>query len=750
MSRRSGCLLLAAFLLVPVVLLVAAYLALPSLSRTAAFRDALRDAVLGATGLTLELDNFEIAYDLSVTLENVLLRVNGAEPLLTAERIHAAPYPRAVTGAPFVKAEIEAAHFYLDRLPKPPGATKEDEAEPQPDKERSLWIPPVRLRLAESYVHHRQATLGPLDLELDVAGRDALQLTGTSVVAATGNEIGWNFTVDGPPVSGRGEVQGRFADLGAVLRAFAGIGPPEGTAAKTSEVHASIEAVLGPTGGVDVKAELRIDGLDAHDAEFLRVLENAKVRAALRVEVGESGDVKGRLDASAASGEALWDVLYVDLAKHAVRFRTEGAVGKERVRIENVSIEMKNVANLTAKGTSRLDGKEPKLDLRVSVPDLAPAFDLFVREPLRQSYPALAGTQVTGSAAARLSYESGRPARTAGRIDIQNGRIAVERPAFRIDGLNIDLPFQIGGAKGAKDETGHIVARELGLGAVDVGSVRLDLTAMPNRIFLRNAAEVPVLGGTFTLTNLSVEDIGEQRRRAKAGFSLAELDLRRLSEALDWPPFGGTVSGTIPSVTIAEDHAETSGEIDIRVFGGAIRIRNLRLDQILSPVPELSLDIDFHDLSLKRITKTFGVGHISGVLSGAFERLVIVRGQPVAFDGWVRTVERRGVAQKVSVKALRQISILGGAGGDAITRGILSMFEEYGYAKMGFRSRLRNDRFELEGVERVGRKDYLVVGSTLPPKVDVVSHSQVISFSEMMRRIESAIEIGGSPAADEE
>jgi len=42
----------------------------------------------------------------------------------------------------------------------------------------------------------------------------------------------------------------------------------------------------------------------------------------------------------------------------------------------------------------------------------------------------------------------------------------------------------------------------------------------------------------------------------------------------------------------------------------------------------------------------------------------------------------------------------------------------------------------IRGVESEGDKEYLVVGSWLPPTVNVVSHTQSIAFSELLRRLE--------------
>jgi hypothetical protein len=156
-------------------------------------------------------------------------------------------------------------------------------------------------------------------------------------------------------------------------------------------------------------------------------------------------------------------------------------------------------------------------------------------------------------------------------------------------------------------------------------------------------------------------------------------------------------------------------------------------------VPALELDLDFEELSLGQMTETLEIGRVSGIVRGRVEKLEIVNGEPVRFDAWMETVSRPGVSQRVSVAAIRQLSILGGSGGDPLSHGILSFFDEYRYAKMGFRCSLQNDRFTLHGIEAVDGKDYLVVGSIMPPRVNVISHNQTISFSQMIRRLERAL-----------
>ena len=49
---------------------------------------------------------------------------------------------------------------------------------------------------------------------------------------------------------------------------------------------------------------------------------------------------------------------------------------------------------------------------------------------------------------------------------------------------------------------------------------------------------------------------------------------------------------------------------------------------------------------------------------------------------------------------------------------------------------LKNDKLTLRGVESRDSQEYLVVGTFIPPTVNVISHTQEIAFSELVRRLE--------------
>jgi hypothetical protein len=103
----------------------------------------------------------------------------------------------------------------------------------------------------------------------------------------------------------------------------------------------------------------------------------------------------------------------------------------------------------------------------------------------------------------------------------------------------------------------------------------------------------------------------------------------------------------------------------------------------------------------------------------------------------IYTVERRGTSQWINVEALNKLTVLSsGNGGSNVYGGLVTFFDNFRYSKMGFKATLKNDRLTLRGVATKDGKEFLVVGSLLPPTVNIISHTQEIGFSELLRRLE--------------
>jgi hypothetical protein len=274
-------------------------------------------------------------------------------------------------------------------------------------------------------------------------------------------------------------------------------------------------------------------------------------------------------------------------------------------------------------------------------------------------------------------------------------------------------------------------------GSEVIPAISARLSLWDNALIFRDPVRLPLYGGALEISDLAFHDIINTPRDVALSLKASDLQLERLTRALGWYEFGGSLSGSIPKMEWAGGILRSEGSIQVRVFGGEAQISTLEIDDPFSAIPSIRLNARFGNLSLEQASKTFAFGQISGVLEGIVNGLVITAGQPAAFQAEVHSVEKPGVSQRISVESLNKITVLSsGAEAGALYSGIASLFDSFRYSKLGFRASLKNDQLTLRGVESRPDGEYLVIGSVLPPTVNVVSHTQVIAFSELLRRLE--------------
>jgi hypothetical protein len=490
-------------------------------------------------------------------------------------------------------------------------------------------------------------------------------------------------------------------------------------------------------GAYQAEATVSTSAIEGHDSTFESVIDKLVVVGELDGTWQASDPPKVTFELRAASGELLWRRLYADLQQHPVKVSGSARAGHDGLKVNGLKAQVGGIGTISADLGMRPFGSLKRLDAEIEVPDLQSLFDLAVREPLRESYAFLEQTSVQGRLSAAASYryeESG--ASLAGDLHVTGAAFRVADPVIEGRDLAIELPLRLGALPAAAQQAGRVSMSGMTIGSLQLPATDATLQVSANRIQLASALVVPLLGGSLEVGELIVANLDSAERHASLGVVAHDVGLTALTEIMGWPSLNGTITGAIPKVTIDARQIRSEGVMRALVFGGDVTVTNLRVDQLFSSIPTLGFDMQFEEISLGQLTQTLEIGQVSGIARGAVQNLAITNGQAVSFDAWMETVPRDGVPQRISVDAIRQLSLLGGSGGDPLTQGVLSFFDEYRYARMGFRCRLENDKFVLHGVERSEGKDYLVVGSFLPPRVNVVSHNEIISFSEMVRRLQ--------------
>ncbi len=464
-------------------------------------------------------------------------------------------------------------------------------------------------------------------------------------------------------------------------------------------------------------------------------------------------EVELKLDGLATGFELLWGRFYGDFSQKTIHLslasRYDGT--GDVLSLSHGRLSMADLGRLSLTGKIHDLTGTPVFESELRVEDFSNkgAYDLFIRETFQESLPFLSELEMAGSGSALLVLR-GTPDRfqAAGRIGVKGMNVTSRDLDLTLTGLTLDLPVQVSypanGGLSYPEDFGALTLANFSLHGVAVENVRIAPALWQNALVIRDDLSIPLLGGRMILKDILYENLPYPNRKLTLSIIPEQFDLARLSAALGMPRFNGVLSGVIPRARFEGRRLSTEGEIRLSLFGGEMRIGEISVDNIFSPAASVKSSIEIEAIDLSQLTDTFEFGHISGILQGYVKDLEVVNGQPAAFEGLLETVKRKGVEQRISVQALEKITILGsGATPSLFGRGIYSLFKEYRYSKMGFKSRLRNDNFQVRGIEVIGDREYLVVGSLLPPKVNVINYTQNISFKQMLERLKR-LETAGS------
>jgi hypothetical protein len=376
--------------------------------------------------------------------------------------------------------------------------------------------------------------------------------------------------------------------------------------------------------------------------------------------------------------------------------------------------------------------------------DLAAVLEGSLRGPLAGSLPSLAGVAASGSMTARLEGSIG-PGAGSARGRVQVGDTNLGGPGLEVRGLNADLPFDLSWSR-------QDPAAPLSSGPRLVGSLRsrrpppglsvpataAGLVVDADRVTLDQSLAIPLLGGQVELGELALADLVRPSRHLATSVELRGLSLAEASRALGLPLLEGSLDGAFPLVRLTPTTLHVDGVGQLALFGGRVEVSAISGQDVLGRYPRLLFDARLVDLDLALLTQTFDFGKVTGILAGEVSGCELFRFVPVRFAGELRTVAMPGVPQRISLKAVNNIAIVGtGSGISDLGSGLLRRFiSSYSYEAFGVSMVLDEDRFLLRGLEHRGERELFLRGS-LPFRLDVVNvdPGSTVSFRTMVDRL---------------
>ncbi|HSD17344.1 MAG TPA: hypothetical protein VLC71_08825 [Thermomonas sp.] len=324
------------------------------------------------------------------------------------------------------------------------------------------------------------------------------------------------------------------------------------------------------------------------------------------------------------------------------------------------------------------------------------------------------------------------------RIDANLHGVDLRDPArrFVFDGFDGDLRYSASAP--VRSELRWRGGQLYGLA---FGDARLPMASAEGVLRFLEDVRVPLMGGAMTLRDVVIRPPGSgSEMDIHFGLGLDDIDFGQVSQALGLPAFQGRLSGDIPDARYADERIDFNGGLSMQLFDGRVAFSALSLERPFGSAPSLSADIALDSLDLLRLTEVLGFGSITGRLDGRIDGLRLVDWTPVAFDARFITDEAPGVKQRISQRAVQNISSVGDASFVTSLQGqLIGLFDDFGYRRIGIGCRLANEVCAMSGLShsdgsQAGNAFTIVQGAGLP-RLDVVGFNRHVDWPTLVERL---------------
>ena len=566
-----------------------------------------------------------------------------------------------------------------------------------------------------------------LALSLDpAAGRGSL---GVEALATSAGSL--RATVEAGPGTVQLSAQGKGLDAGELARMARDLAA--GWPPLQAQGRVSLDLRLALQGGAQrLDTALTVADLALGDGSGLRQAEGltGSVRGYWQGRAWPAGHfaITSELD----SGAGYLDPLYLEHSgDQPWKLETSGGIDGERLLLNRASLDMGASLQLQAAGSVPWNSPAmATVTIGARSQDLGSAYGALL-SPFLAATPA-ADLQLGGQAEASLVLRDGQPR----ALHASLAGVRLSDPAGRVGLEELDLAVKWASSGGPWPA--RLYWRQGTFYRLPFGSAAADFLLQPGALFLERESRVAFLGGEVALEALRAST-GEDGLAWELSGRVTGVDLAKLSGRLEWPPLTGDLSGIVPTARYQRARFELGGALLVRVFDGTLTVTDLVLERPLGPVPRLQANVELANIDLERLTRTFSLGRIEGQLQGYVRQLELVDWRPVQFDAYLGTPEGDRSRRRISQRAVNEIAALGGSPAPvaALSRGVLRLFSDFSYRRLGIRCRLRGGVCEMDGIAPATQGYYLVEGSGVP-QINVIGFERRVDWAELIARVVAA------------
>ncbi len=500
----------------------------------------------------------------------------------------------------------------------------------------------------------------------------------------------------------------------------------------------------------EAAVDAAIARLDFADATGMLAGEalSGRLRARLAAQRSGFAVTDGRLEV--AGGQAYSEPVFLDFGAHRADVDFAGYLDTGAARFDAERFALVHDGVLRASGSATLDiagaNLLPQARVQIEALDVANALPAYLQPFLIDT--AFKDLEGAGTIRGDVDITGALPGRAALTfedvvLDSPTGSLALAGLRGRLNWYDDASRSALAGQIDDALFQSLLSWDSASLWGIEIGAVELPFATTGRHFRLLEPRLLPIFDGGLAIETLRVRHAGMDQMYVRFDAELRPISVAKLSRALGWPEFQGTLSGGIPDLQLSRGVVTLGGNIHAAVFDGSVVIRDLSLRDPVGKFPRLHASIDVENLDLAQVTSTFSFGMITGRLSGVVEDLEMFDWMPESFDARLATPPGDRSKHRISQRAVTNLSSIGGGSGGgvaaALQGGFLKFFDDFGYERLGLSCRLANDVCTMGGVLGKGDGYYIVKGAGLP-RIDVIGSQKRVAWTRLVRQLGAIME----------
>ncbi|MEO6968544.1 MAG: hypothetical protein ABI132_08885 [Rhodanobacteraceae bacterium] len=444
-----------------------------------------------------------------------------------------------------------------------------------------------------------------------------------------------------------------------------------------------------------------------------------------------ASDAHLTFDGSLSGGQLLLGSLFAQLPPHPADLQVDAKIGARGIAIDAMHFDDHDA--LSTDGKLGFDAQDNLVSLDLTRFDarLPAAYTRY-----GSAWLAAVGWKdltTTGRLTGSIRLTNGEPVQFA--LQANDVALADGDGRIALTGLTGGLDWDARAARPAST----LAWASLALNKLPFGAASVNFMSDASALTLAASAQIPLLGGDFSLQKLVWRPNAGKLDRVAAAFAISGIDFGAVSKLFGWPAFSGTLGGAVPGLHYNGDKIQLDGGLSVHAFDGFVDVTRLSLTHPFGVAPSLTADIDLRQLDLAQLTGVFDFGSITGRLDGKIADLNLVDWKPVAFDATLRA----DGGGRISQRALKSLTEVGGGGIAAGLQGIaLNLFKTFGYSRIGLSCVLRAQVCTMGGLDAQTDGYTIVDGSGLP-HISVIGHQREVDWPTLVDRLKTATEGNG-------